>query len=259
MAMKRAFHIVLLLLALACWKGFADSGKKLEQLRAQLEQYEMDGDLGAEYSALEDEVTGAEGERLVMGLMLSVLSAGVLGIFVSVYLLPFFAHKITHAVYDSGEIVEKDRMREAHSLLAQGDYEGAIQAFQRVAEEDPMNRLPWVEIAKVYRHNLKDPVGAANILREAIEGQEWGIEDVAFLMFRLAEVHDEDMDDRTTAVSLMQQVIENFPETRHSANAAHKLRDWEHEDAEKARHAEEMDFMARQQQTQERGDSNPQA
>jgi outer membrane protein assembly factor BamD (BamD/ComL family) len=34
------------------------------------------------------------------------------------------------------------------------------------------------------------------------------------------------MDDRMSAGTIMQQVIDQFPESRHSANARHKLREW---------------------------------
>jgi TolA-binding protein len=45
-------------------------------------------------------------------------------------------------------------------------------------------------------------------------------------MFRLAEIYDANLEDRMSAASILQQVIEQFPESRHSANARHKLREW---------------------------------
>lgn len=246
--MKRLFHLLLVVLAAICWMAFMEKGREVEKLQADLsELYEV----GAEDSkviAMEDEINGAKGERIFTGLLLTILTAGVIGIFIVVYLLPFFAQKVTHAVYDSGEMVEKDKMREAHSLVAQGEYERAIDAFKRVADEDPLNRLPWVEISKVYRHHLHQSQQAADTLREALESHEWQVGDAAFLMFRIAEIHDEDLENRPTARLIMQQVIDDFPETRHSANAAHKLRDWDHEEEEAARHAEEQKFIVRQQQ-----------
>jgi tetratricopeptide (TPR) repeat protein len=152
--------------------------------------------------------------------------AGLIGIVVVTQVLPILAHRITHAVYDSGEMVERDPMHDAHSLVAQGDYEGAIHAFRSAAAADPYNRLPWVEIAKIQRNSLEDPEAAIATLRVALEGQEWPVNDAAYLLFRLAELYDEDRHDRGTAVAIMQQVIDEFPETRHSANARHKLHEW---------------------------------
>jgi TolA-binding protein len=59
-----------------------------------------------------------------------------------------------------------------------------------------------------------------------LESQEWQINDAAYLLFRLAELYEQDRHDRTTAAAIMQQVISEFPETRHSANARHKLHEW---------------------------------
>jgi DNA-binding Lrp family transcriptional regulator len=101
-----------------------------------------------------------------------------------------------------------------------------FEAFKAAAANEPLNRLPWVEIARIQRTHQENPEAAIHTLRTALESQEWQVNDAAYLLFRLAELYDEDRDDRTTAVSIMQQVIEEFPETRHSANARHKLRAW---------------------------------
>ena len=42
----------------------------------------------------------------------------------------------------------------------------------------------------------------------------------------------------------MQQVIDEFPGTRHSANAKTKLHEWDAQDAEAARLAEEQGYLA---------------
>src|SRR5690606_1173520 len=126
----------------------------------------------------------------------------------------------------SGEEVEQDPFHDARVLMAQGEWEGAITAFRMAAEQDPLNRMPYVEIAKIQKVHLEDPHAAIATLRMAIEGQEWEQNDAAFLMFRLAELYDEDAHDRAAAVAIMEQVIEQFPETRHSANARTKLNSW---------------------------------
>ncbi len=250
--MKRLILLLLLCVAVVSWMAFVQQGKEIAALDKQLaEAHEQAVDQQQIKSeerikTVERELEGKRAYRIVLGLVLTVMTAGVLGMVLVLYLLPMFAQKLTHAVYDSGELLEKDLMREAHSLLAQGEYELAIDAFKKVAAEDPYNRLPWVEIAKVYRVHLHDPATALNTLRAALESQDWQVEDAAYLMFRIAELYDEDFSDRVTATGIMQQVIETFPETRHSANAAHKLRDWEAEAQAAAKHAEEQAFIERQ-------------
>ena len=38
--------------------------------------------------------------------------------------------------------------------------------------------------------------------------------------------NDEDKEDRMSAAQILAQVIDQFPETRHSANARHRLHEW---------------------------------
>ena len=184
------------------------------------------GDPEEKVPALKVEMNSREGERTFTGILLCFLSAGLVGIVFVIWLLPILAHKLTHAVYDSGEQVEADPFHDARVLMAQGDWDGAISSFKLAAQQDPLNRMPWVEIAKIQRVNLEAPQAAIETLRQAIEGQEWQENDAAFLMFRLAEIYDEDLQERVSATAIMEQVVEQFPESRHSANARAKLLAW---------------------------------
>jgi hypothetical protein len=83
-----------------------------------------------------------------------------------------------------------------------------------------------VEIAKIYKDNLEDPEAAIQTIRYALESQEWEINDAAYFLFRLAELYDEVVGDRATSIAILQQVVEQFPRTRHSANANAKLHEW---------------------------------
>jgi tetratricopeptide (TPR) repeat protein len=134
-------------------------------------------------------------------------------------------------------MMEHDVMHDARSLLAQGDFHGAIEAFKTAAAAEPLNRLPWVEIAKIYKDNLQDPASAIQTIRYALESQEWEINDAAYFLFRLAELYDEVEGNRESAVAIMQQVVDQFPGTRHAANAAHKLHEWTSEETANAESA----------------------
>ena len=224
--MKWLVLLILLALLGGSWFMFDKAGKEMAKVELKVNAAEDVGDSTPELEELRGQLHGLEGQRLFMGILLTFFCAGVLGIFFVAYLLPFFAQRVTHAVYDSAEMVEKDVMHDARSLLAQGNYEGAIASFQQAAAADPLNRLPWVEIAKIYKDNLGNPGAAIDTIRHALESQAWEINDAAYFLFRLAELYDEVEGDRSTAIAILNQVIEQFPGTRHSANASHRLHEW---------------------------------
>jgi tetratricopeptide (TPR) repeat protein len=229
--MKWIMLVVLAALVAGSWMMYSNKTKEMAALSAKIDQLENAGTDEEEVSKLKTDLQSMEGEKTFNGILLTFLSAGLVGIFFVVYLLPFFAQRVTHAVYDSAEMVEKDVMHDARSLMAQGDYEGAIAAFKQAAAADPLNRLPWVEIAKIQKTNLEDPAAAIATIRHALESQAWEVNDAAYFLFRLAELYDEVEGNRASAVAIMNQVIEQFPETRHSANARNKLHEWEMADA----------------------------
>lgn len=246
--MKWIMIVVLAVLVGGSWILFNQTGGKMNALQTEINAIEETGDPEEKLPAMEAELHSLEGQKTFNGILLTFLCAGLVGIFFVVYLLPFFAQRITHAVYDSAEEVEKDPMHDARSLMAQGDYEGAIEAYKLAAAADPLNRLPWVEIAKVYKDHLDDPASAVQTIRHALESQEWEVNDAAYFLFRLAELYDEVEGNRASAIAIMNQVVEQFPGTRHSANATHKLHEWEVSAAQ----AEEAEFIARQKANQNR-------
>lgn len=142
-----------------------------------------------------------------------------------IYVLPNIVHRATHQIYDSGEMIEADPLHDARSLFAQGDYEGAISSFRTVAEENTGDRYPWVEIAKIQSVNQEDPDAAIATLKEALSSYDWMEKDAAFMMFRVAELYEKDKEDLETTKDILNQIAEMFPETRHSANATHRLRE----------------------------------
>jgi len=241
--MKWLVMLILVALLGGSWFMFDKAGKEMAKVEQKVHAAEDVGDSGPQLEDLKGQLQGLEGQRLFMGILLTFFCAGVVGIFFVSYLLPFFAQRITHAVYDSAEMVEKDVMHDARSLLAQGNYEGAIMAFQQAAAADPLNRLPWVEIAKIYKDNLGNPGAAIDTIRHALESQAWEVNDAAYFLFRLAELYDEVEGDRATAGAILNQVIEQFPGTRHSANASHKLHEW-------AVQAEEAGYVAQAEGTE---------
>lgn len=224
--MRIFLHIIAILVITAGWILFIRS-KSPEQGaeggKPGVEQ--VNGEDQPERQARRTEIE-KEGEAVFNGMLMSFLTAGYIGVVFVVYLLPGIAHRFTHAVYDSGEMVEDDPMHDARALVAQGDYPGAIEAFKHAFKQDSTNRLPWVEIIKIQRENLEDSDAAIATVRDALENYAWDQRDAAYFLFRLSELYDEDKDDRMSAANILQQVVDQFPETRHSANARHKLHEW---------------------------------
>lgn len=221
-------YLVLLALVVGSWMLYSKGEDKLRDIDDQIMAMDLQEDWEKEEKMpkLESQKQNIEGQRTFNGILLAFLTAGLVGIVFVLDVLPMVAHKMTHAVYDSSEELGEDPMHDARSLMAQGDYDGAITAFRQAAAADPLNRLPYVEIAKIQREYQENPAAAVQTIRRALESQEWQVSDAAFLMFRLAEIYDEGLHDRTSAASIMQQITEQFPETRHSANARHKLHEW---------------------------------
>ncbi len=250
--MKWLMYLVLAVLVGGSWFIYSKSGGELKKVTAEIEQQQDLGDPDGKVAELNNRLQNIEGGRTFNGILLAFLSAGLVGIFFVLNVLPFFAQRITHAVYDSAEMIEKDVMHDARSLMAQGDYHGAIAAFQQAAAADPLNRLPWVEITKIQKDYLGDPGAAIETIRYALESQSWEVNDAAYFLFRLAELYNEVNGDRASAVAIMQQVVEQFPGTRHSANASHKIHEWGLADAA----AEEQAFIDQQQQAAEEDPQN---
>ncbi|CAN5885764.1 hypothetical protein BH11VER1_BH11VER1_06110 [soil metagenome] len=159
--------------------------------------------------------------------LLSIILLAVVGgvVFVTV-VLPRMGDAVGTMMYSSGEKLGEDKGRKAAALLAQGDYEGAIAEYQKVIDDNPDDTFAISEIAKIRAEHLDSPITALSFLQEHLERQEWPPDNAAFLMFRMVDVlmDQEQYDD---SKELLEQIVGNFPGTRHSANANHKITDIE--------------------------------
>jgi tetratricopeptide (TPR) repeat protein len=224
--MKWLLYLVLAVLAGGAWLMFSNKGRDIKTLDKEIIRIEEAGDPEGKLPQMKSSLAEMEGEKTFNGILLTFLSAGLVGIVFVVHVLPMFAQRVTHAVYDSAEMIEQDVMHDARVRVAQGDYHGAIAAFREAAKAEPQNRLPWVEIAKIQKDNLEDPHAAIETIRHALESQAWEVNDAAYFLFRLAELYDEVLGDRASAAAIMRQVVDEFPRTRHSANAQTRLHEW---------------------------------
>ena len=193
---------------------------------------QIEAEKAAEEEYMEDDyVTGLSTERdqttesmVKVGapLLITIIYAGIL---VVVYVLPMFVDRVSEEMMGSSEEVEDDPLNEAKAAVVDGDYPEAIRIYRGIWAANPSDRYPMVEIARIQRDKLESPAVAVETLKEALEGNEWEDDDAAFLMFRMAEIYEKDLDDRESLILTLKRAVEELPETRHAANASHRLRE----------------------------------
>lgn len=160
--------------------------------------------------------------RVVMlfgALVLTGLAAG--GVLVSVF-LPAVGDWVGNFFFNPNERIEKPPHADALAAIARGDYEQAVAEYRKCIETDQNDTHAISEIVHIYCDKLDDPVSAEAVLEEAL-AKDWAHDDAAFLSNRLAEVYWNHQHDARRARELLMQVIETFPNTKHSANAQHRL------------------------------------
>ncbi len=225
--MKWLWLLVVFALVGGSWFLFARSGERMQVLETRIEALVEAGDVDSEIPGLQGEIQSLEGTRTFNGILLAIASAAFLGILFVVFVLPAWAGRVSESVYGSNALVDEPPVfQEARALIAKGEYERAITAFRQALAQDPSNRLAWTEIAKLQARQLDRPKDAVATLHEALALWDWLEEDRAFLLFRMAELQNEEPDGREQAVASLQKVIRDFPDSRHAMNARHRLKDW---------------------------------
>lgn len=154
-----------------------------------------------------------------------VLATGI-GFIVLKWVLPAVGDKVGEAFYSSGEKVGPDRNAKAMTLLNSGKYEEAIEEFQKLAEENPTDRFPVVEIAKIQQEKLEDVDAAIGTYYDALQ-KEWAEDDAAFFLLRLGDLYFTNKGDNATAKTYLNEVQTRYPGSRHAGMATHKLREIE--------------------------------
>lgn len=223
---KKIFLFSFVIILAVAWSFFHKSGENLERLDEQISELQSQGDPLLKALALSRQYTEVEGQRIFLGILLTLLTTGFVGIFSALYFLPWFAQKMTNSIYSSDEEIENDGLRHARVFMAKGKWEDAIHAFREASLKNPLNRTPYLEIAKIQKNQLGNPEAALQTFRSALENEVWSPDDAAFFMFRMVEMYDQDLGERGAAVILLEQIIEQFPATRYSANATTKLDEW---------------------------------
>ena len=166
---------------------------------------------------------GSQGFTLFLLFLLTAVVGGIL--FVP-RLLSMFGDAVGEAVLASGEEVEADPYAEARSLVANGDYSSAVTLFREIGKEHPGDRLPVLEMVKLFQDKMDQPANAILTLESALrQDSDWDDEDKAVFMFKAVDLYHEHTNNKEGAVKMLQQIASSFPKTRHAANAMHQLRE----------------------------------
>ena len=171
-----------------------------------------------------DKLKDANPGLLFIGFIALGSIAGVLGV---KYLIPWIGDAVGTFIYSSGEEVQMEGSMKAVAKMAQGDYEGAIEEYEEMLRNEPDKPFPIGEMARIYAEKLKDPQKALAVLQKHLNSHAWPEDDSAFLMFRMVDIQVEALGDLEGARERLQQIIGAFPNTRHSANAHHKMNEVE--------------------------------
>lgn len=145
------------------------------------------------------------------------------GIVFVVYILPNLVHSATNSVLGSNEKVEKDPRHDARAAEARGDYTEAAEIYNKLLTNSPEDEKSWLALVMIQQKKLHSPESAIKTLEKALLHDDWPEDSKAFFMSRRADIYLNDLDNQIEAATLLQQIIETFPNTRHSANATHKL------------------------------------
>jgi len=173
-----------------------------------------------------DNPDGTVGSGVIYRLLSCLVLAIIGGLFVVMVVLPKLGDAVGTAMLSSGEETVADEKMKAAAKMAQGDYQGAIAEYHKMYNEKPDDPFALSEIAKIYAEKLETPDNAVAFLQEHLQAREWTEEHAAFLMNRIADIHTKSQDFEA-AKDILEQVVGNFPGTRHSANAKHKINELE--------------------------------
>jgi len=146
----------------------------------------------------------------------------IAAVFLASAIIPVLGEMIGHLFYTPDQQSDKAQHAAALGRIAQGDYEGAVREYLACYEKDPADTLAVSEAAQIYCDKLGQPEEAASILESAVEGDH-PVEEGAFLATRLADIYWTRLNDASRARHVLIQLAEGLPDTKHAANAHHRL------------------------------------
>ena len=183
--------------------------------------YALFGQAQTAYS--QENVDGTRVVMLFAGMLLVALAAG--GVFV-ISFLPDIGDGIGNFFFNPNEQIEKSPHADALAAVARGDYRKAVTEYEKAFVRDESDTMAVGEITHLYCDKLHEPDNAARYLEKMLD-RDWPPEDAAFLSSRLVDVYWNHQHDAQAARSLLLQIMEMLPDTKHAANAQHRLHEIE--------------------------------
>ena len=152
----------------------------------------------------------------------TLVVGGVVAVLVAKWLLPKIGDRVATFFYSSSEQGSTGNSDVTLAKLARGDFMGAIRDYEKRLAENPKDLQAIRELTKIRAENLEDVDGALRELRARLSEANWTLDERAFLRLRIADTLERSERYEET-IEELQSIAVDFPKTRHSANARHRL------------------------------------
>jgi len=154
------------------------------------------------------------------------LAAGVL---LALTFVPLIGEWIGNLFHNpGGSASEETRHARAVAAAARGDYARAVEDYDKLLAEDPLDWVAVTEAARLEADNLQDSSAAITRLDEALTHADWSPDERASLALQLAGICWTSRADVRRACELLQTLVEAFPNTRQAAQAQLRLAEIQH-------------------------------
>lgn len=219
---------VVLLLGFLGLKAYQEWRKPDMETAREAKRMELltKGELEPGQLVTDEMLRGIKTQNGAVLLTLCVITAALTGFVALKWILPFVGDRLSGAINAPSPTGPMEPSAKAMSLIVKGEFPEAIAELRKLAEQNPTDRFPIVEIAKVQCDRMEDPDAAIATLEDALS-KEWSDEDTAFFMTKLADLHLTEKQDSARAKELLSDIIQRFPGSSFAGNATHKLREIE--------------------------------
>lgn len=164
--------------------------------------------------------------KIVVYFLIIVALGIAVGLLVAMTVIPALGDHIGGLFFNPNEQIEKDPHAEAVALVNQGEYEEAVSAYKRIVRHNPSDLHAISEVIHLQCDKLQDYDSASEYLESFLQ-EERPADETAFLAERLVDVYWKYQNAAEPSIVILKQIRERLPDTSHSANAFHRLREIE--------------------------------
>lgn len=166
--------------------------------------------------------------KTVMMFLGFVLTGAVGAILIAITFLPAIGDWVGNLFFNPDTKLEKSPHSGALAAMARGDFQAAVQEYQKCYAEDPTDTHSIAEAARLQCEKLGDVEGGIAMLDEALAGASTA-DALGFLGIRMADLVWKYTHDLRRSRELLYQVTAELGGTRYAANATHRLQEIERE------------------------------